>query len=324
MITNKNTLDNQNYQHLLTDIQSLIDKGKYKAYKAFDNILVQTNWQIGERIVREELKQKGRAGYGKQLIFNLADDLGIKWQRLYEIIDFYKSYPIFRSVNGKLSWTHYVSLVEIKNERKRNFYEHKAILNSWSVRELKSQIKSKLFENIKPKEITEILKTKLPTVNPQTIFKNTYDFQFIKLRAGEKEKDLEDKILANTEEFLKELGNDFALVGRQVPIKIGKETHYIDLVLFHFGIPCFVLVEIKNREFKSKDTGQINEYIGYYRANKQYDYMRDTIGLIICREANHEKVIYALDGLQEKIFVAEYKVKLPSENVIKKAVKKIK
>jgi len=323
MATNKNTLDNKNYQNLLGDIQSLIDKGKYKAYKAFDNILVQTNWQIGERIVREELKQKDRADYGKYLVDNLVIDLSVKRQRLYEIIKFYKTYPIVRSVTGQLTWTHYVCLVDIENERKRTFYERKAILYSWSVRELKSQVKGKLFENVKPKEITETLQIKLPTVDPQEIFKNTYDFQFIKLGAEEQEKDLEDKILVNVEEFLKELGNDFALVGRQVPIKIGKETHYIDLVLFHFGIPCFVLVEIKNREFKSIDTGQINEYIGYYRANKQYAYMKDTIGLIICREANHEKVIYALDGLQEKIFVAEYKVKLPSINVIKKAVQKI-
>jgi len=324
MQKNTNIQDNKNYQHLLGDIKSLIDKGKYKAYKAFDNILVQTNWQIGERIVREELENKTRADYGKYLIDNLAHDLGMKRRELYKVVNFYKCYPIVPSLKAQLSWTHYKRLIEIQDKRKREFYVNQIILHSWSVRELQNQIRKGLYENMPKKEIADTFKAKLPVVNPQEVFKNTYDFQFIEVGREEQEKDLENKILANAEEFLKELGNDFALVGRQVPIKIGKETHFIDLVLFHLGVPCFVLVEIKNREFQSKDTGQINEYIGYYRANKQYDYMKDTIGLIICREANHEKVVYALDGLQEKIFVAEYKVKLPSENVIKKAVKKIK
>jgi hypothetical protein len=135
------------------------------------------------------------------------------------------------------------------------------------------------------------------------------------------EKELEDKIVHNIEYFLKELGEDFMFLGRQVPIVIDNQAHYIDLVLFHRSIPCIILVDLKIGRLDSRDIGQMNKYISYYRNNRQYAFEQETIGLIICKEIGHEEVIYALDGLEEKIFVALYKTKLPSEDKIKKLIK---
>ena len=164
----------------------------------------------------------------------------------------------------------------------------------------------------------------MPAVDTQKVFKNTYDFRpFIELHPEKSEKVLENKILENFEMFLRELGEDFSILGRQVPLKIDGETHYIDIVLYHRGIPCMVLVDLKIRKLDSRDIGQMNKYIGYYRHNKQYEHEKDTIGLIICREAGREEIAYALDGLEEKIFIAKYKVKLPSDEKIKKAIKKL-
>ena len=109
-----------------------------------------------------------------------------------------------------------------------------------------------------------------------------------------------------------------------MPIKIDNKMHYVDMVLYHRGIPCTVLVDLKIGKLDSRDIGQMNKYIGYYRRNKQYQHERDTIGLIICKEAGKEEVMYALDGLEKKIFIAEYRVKLPSEAKIKKAIKQPK
>jgi hypothetical protein len=131
---------------------------------------------------------------------------------------------------------------------------------------------------------------------------------------------METKLVKNIDLFLKELGENFAFIGHQVPIKIAGQTHKIDLVLYHRGIPCVVLVELKIGKFSSQDVGQINKYIGYYRKNMQFAHERDTIGLIICQEADHEEVVYALDGLEDKIFVAQYKAKLPSEQEIKEII----
>jgi predicted nuclease of restriction endonuclease-like (RecB) superfamily len=226
----------KDYKSLLAELKSIIAKGQYQAYKAVDNIRVQAYWQIGERIVREELNHKYRAGYGEYLVDNLTGDLGIARRDLYRIVKFYRVYEIVGSVSPQLSWTHYRYLIEIENENERAFYQHNTILHSWSVRKLQKQIKNKLFENTPQKDIQAVFQTQLPAVEPQQVFKETYDFQFIELRSDPDEKELQDKILANLITFLKELGEDFCIRGSQVPIKIDRETHHIDLVLYHCGI----------------------------------------------------------------------------------------
>jgi predicted nuclease of restriction endonuclease-like (RecB) superfamily len=311
----------KDYQSLLTELKSILAQSRYQAYKAVDNIRVQTYWQIGDRIVREELKHKDRAGYGQRMIANLAVDLDMHERDLYRSVKFYRTYKILTSVMSKLSWTHYVVLIDIEDVQTRSFYEHQAVIHSWSVRELRRQIKAQLYENTPKKDIQAVFQTQLPAVEPQQVFKATYDFKFIEFRSDPDEKELEDKILSNFEKFLHELGEDFSILGRQVPIKIDRQTHFIDIVLYHRGIPCVVLVDLKIGKLGSGDIGQMNKYIGYWRRHKQYEHEQPTIGLIICREAGREEVIYALDGLEKKIFVAKYKVKLPSEAKIKKALK---
>jgi hypothetical protein len=129
--------DHDSYRNLLNELKSILNKGLARAYKAVDNIKVQTYWQIGERIVRDEIENKERADYGKQLVVQISFDLGINKRELYRIIRFFKLYPIVASVTPQLSWTHYSVLVDIENTEKRNFYQQKAVDYSWSVRELK-------------------------------------------------------------------------------------------------------------------------------------------------------------------------------------------
>lgn len=309
------------YQNLLHELQSIIAKSQYAAYKAVDNIRVQTYWQIGERIVREEFKNKERADYGQFLVVNISSDLNIKRQELYKIVKFYRVYPNVGLVTRQLSWTHYYYLLDINEEKKRKFYEQNCVLYSWGVKELRKQLKSNLYETTSPQEIKDTLKTTLPAVAPNEIFKDTYDFNFIELPTKPDEKTLEDNLINNIEMFLKEIGPDFYFGGRQIPIKIDNQTHSIDLVLYHRGIPCIVLVDLKSGKLDSRDIGQMNKYIGYYRKNRQYPHEKDTIGLIICQYAGQEEVVYALDGLEEKIFIAQYKVKLPSEEKIRNAIR---
>ena len=314
----------EDYTNLLHELRGLIDKGKIQAYKAVDNILVETRWQMGERIVREELNNKDRADYSTFLIDSLASDLKIRKRELYEIIKFYRTYPIVRTLSAQLSWSHYLALVEIENEKERLFYQNRAIIHSWSVRELEGQIKGQLYQKTDQKEIEETFKTILPSVvDVQKVFKPDYDFHFIQIAKSGKEKELEDKIVHNIIPFLKEFGEDFMFLGRQVPIRIDNEMHAIDLVLYHRGIPCVILVDLKMGKIDSRDIGQMNKYVGYFRRNRQYTHEKDAIGLIICEEAGKEEITYALDGLEEKIFVAVYKTKLPDEAKINKAIKEL-
>ncbi len=320
---NKNLKD-ESYKNLLSEVQDIILKGKNKVYKAVDNILVETRWQIGERIVREELKYQERAGYGEYLIKRLSADLNLEKQRLSEIVRFYKCYPIVRSLSGQLSWKHYTVLVRIKNKQERSFYEIKAISSAWSYRELGQQIKNKLYQNTDQKELINLKKIVTPAkIDIQKIFKSEYDLNFLNISPNHQEKELENKIVCNIGNFLKELGSDFMFLEQQMPILIDGEKQFIDLVFFHRSIPCIILVDLKIGKFDSRDIGQMNKYINYFRYNRQYAYEQDAIGLIICREAGHEEIFYALGGLDEKIFVAKYKAKLPSKERIKKAIKKI-
>lgn len=317
-------LKNESYKNLLQELQSIISKGKNSAYKAVDNILVETRWQMGERIVREKLKYQDRAEYGEYLIKKLALDLGIKKQRLSEVIRFYNCYPIVRSMSGQLSWKHYTVLISIDNKKERNFYEVKTIKHSWSYRELLNQIKNRLYQNTDQKEVLVISKNITPTITDiAKIFKPEYDLNFLNISAFHQEKELEEKIVKNIESFQRELGGDFSFLARQMPILIDGKKHFIDLVFFNRSIPCIILVDLKIGKFDSRDIGQMNKYLGYFRNNRQYAYEQDAIGLIICREAGHEEVFYALGGLEDKIFVAKYKTKLPSEAIIKMIVREL-
>ena len=321
-ISSININSKENYKNLLTELKSILSKGQAKAYKAVDNIKVQTYWQIGERIVREELNSKDRADYGKYLIDQLALDLGIRRQRLYEIVKFFRCYSIVRTVSGQLSWNHYLELIKIKIQDERNFYQNRAINENWGVRELRQNIKNNLFDNtVFEKKVPKITKKNL-IKNSSEIFKAQYDLGFIGNCSNEKE--VESNIVKNIDNFLLELGSDISYCGRQIPVRIDGVNHYIDILLYHKGIPCNILVELKTRKLDARDIGQMNKYVNYFRLNRQYEHEKDTIGLIICSEAGYEEAQYALGGLEEKIFISTYKSKLPTVEQLKKAVEKAK
>jgi len=322
LVNSQALVDQKDYHNLLQDLKSIIASKQHQACKSVDNLKVQAYWQIGERIVREELNNKNRADYGKYLIDKLSLDLNIESKLIYRMVKFYRIYPIVVTLSRQLSWSHYVELIELTGDKERRFYENKIIANSWSVRELRKNINNHLYQKTDDLDIKELNRTKLPAViDIKNIFKSDYNFNFLEIIPNHLEKELEAKIIKDIAHFLKELGEDFSFLGHQVPILIDNEKHYIDLVLYHRGIPCIVLVDLKADKLDSRDIGQMNKYIGYYRNNKQYVFEEDAIGLIICREAGREEVIYALNGLEEQIFVSIYKTKLPSEEKIKRVMR---
>lgn len=314
-----NKPDKSDYSFLLNDIRSIIDRGLSKAYKAVDNLRVQTYWQIGERIVREELQHKDRADYGGKLIEHLSEDLGFVKRDIYRFVTFYKTYPIVTSLVSQLSWTHYTVLISIQDIEKRIFYEQQTVCNMWSVRELQRQIKNQMYENVKNdcKTSMTLPVLSIPAV-PENIFKNTYHFDFLELKDGYDEAELEKGMISNIEKILLEFGADFSLSGRQKKIIIDGQVHAVDIEFYHRGIPCVVLVELKTGRFKGEYIGQMNKYLNWYKENKRYNWEKDPIGIIICRNKGAEEVHYALGGISNRIFVAEYKLKLPSKDDIGK------
>ena len=306
----------EGYKHLREDIAYLLQKAKLQAYKAVDNIRVQTYWQIGERITREELKE-GRADYGKKAVPLLAEDLGFSRTELFRMTEFYKAYPIVATVSQQLSWSHYRELIPLQKEEERKFYEIQAITNNWGVHALRKEIKAKIYHQAKKEgEITTKLPLQLP--EPEEVFKDTYHFDFLGLQEDHSEQDLEEALTNRIVRTLLEMGKGFSFAGRQQKIVIDGQIHNIDLEFYNRELQCIVLVELKTEKFKAEFVGQMNKYISYYRKKIQLPFEKDAIGLIICAGKGKEEVHYALDGLDDRIFVAEYKTKLPSEEEIRK------
>lgn len=225
------------------------------------------------------------------------------------------------TLSRQLSWNHYLELIRVENKVQRNFYQTKAIDENWSVRELRSQIKSNLFKNAVSSELKLPVRKKHNTSDTLEIFKSEYDLGFAGTYSSEEE--LEGGIVKNIDSFLHELGHEIYYGGRQVPVKIDGLNHHIDLLFYHKGIPCNILVELKTRKLDARDIGQMNKYVNYFRNNRQYEHEKDAIGLIICSEAGIEEAQYALGGLEEKIFIATYKSKLPTIEQLEKAVKNV-
>ncbi len=306
-----------NYKELLHDLQSLLTKAKYQAYKSVDNLLVQTYWQMGEKITREELRFKDRADYGKQLIEKLAADLGFSRPVLYKMVQLCKIYPNVLTLSRQLSWSHYQELIAITNPGERDFYEQQIVQNGWSIRVLREQMRKKLYHHASKKGAL-IIKQRLPLKVPEAedIFKDAYHFDFIDLKKNYNEKNFKDALLLKLEKFLQELGPNFFIGRREVPLLISGNYDKVDLELFHAGLLCYILVEIKTEQFQHKHVSQMYSYLNWYKQHKMQEGQRPPIGLIICKTKDDETVHYALGDLKKEIFVAEYKTKLPPKEKI--------
>ena len=283
---------------------------------------MQARWQVGERIVREELAHKDRADYGKKVIPLLTKDLKISRPDLYRIVKFYRVYPIVSTLRIQLSWSHYRLLISIENTEERQFYEIQSISNSWSFRELEKRIKSNEYQ--KAKKIGQII-TKVPLTlpAPEDVFKNTYNWNFLDLAEDHTEQELEQALLDHIQKVLLEFGNGFAFVARQQKVLINNQWEKVDLLFHHFLLRCFVIVDLKARELRRGDIEQVTRYLTYFRDHKVPG-DRDPIASIVCKSHNKIDVYYSAGKDRDDIFVAEYKTRLPSEEEIKKKLKKLR
>ncbi len=308
------------YQQILQDVRAILGRAVLLAHKAVDQARLNAYWKVGERMVRGELENKDRADYGSHLVANMAKDIGISRYELARMMDFYRTYPIVATAPQQLSWSHIRELLPLVEE-KRRFYELKAVDERWSVAELRRSIRRNLYEQFK-KGHRAIPVKKLPSLPAsEGIFKESYHFDFLDLSRDFSERELEDALCERAIQVLTELGKHFSLVGRQVKILIDGNWESIDLVFFHTRIHCYILVELKKEKFKKDFVGQMNGYIEYYRHHEESAGDNPTIGLILCKDIGYEEAVYALGGLEEKIFVAKYRVNLPSQKAITRELK---
>ena len=272
--------------------------------------------------------KNNRGEYGKKQLLAISKNLtnkfgkGFSQSNLYNMKMFYTKYPIFQSVTGKLSWTHYCELLYISDDDKRSFYEKEAINANWSVRELKRQISSSLFERLllsngetNKKKVLELALKGNEIAKPEDIVKDPYVFEFLGLPENKPmmESDLEEALVRQIEKFLLELGKGFMFVGTQQRVTFGNTHYYVDMVFYNKILKSYVLIELKTIKLMPEAVGQLNMYLNYYTAEINDENDNPPIGLILCTDKGNVDMQYALGGLSNNIFASKYVTYMPDK-----------
>ena len=247
-----------------------------------------------------------------------------KYQKTQSLISF-SDKSITKSLISffKLTWTHYIFLIRIDDERERRFYEIESEKHNWSVRELKRQYDSALYTRLalsRDKEgILKLSEQGQIIEEPKDLIKDPYILEFLGLPELHQysESQLEEEIINKLEHFLLELGHGFTFVARQNRITFDDKHFRIDLVFYNRILKCFVLIDLKIGELKHQDLGQMQMYVNYYDREMRLEDENKTIGIILCQNKSEAVVRYTLPENNEQIFASKYKTVLPSVEVLK-------
>lgn len=322
---------------------TILEIAREQVVKSANQAMVFAYFEIGKIIVTEEQQGKKRAEYSKKTIKQLSEKLineygkGFSMRNLEQMRKFYLTYSKtqtpsaeFQTPNFQLSWSHYIILARIKKEAERKFYEIESQSNNWSVRELKRQFDSALYERLvlsKDKKGVKELSQKGQILNmPKDSIKEPYILEFLGLEEKERysENDLEKAIIDKIEHFLLELGKGFAFVARQKRISFEERHFFIDLIFYNRLLKCFLLIDLKIGDLKHQDIGQIQMYVNYYDREMKLEDENNTIGLILCKEKSDLLVKYTLPESNSQIFASRYETVLPSKKELEKLLEEKK
>ena len=244
---------------------------------------------------------------------------------------FYCLFPISQTLSDQLSWSHYLELIKIKEDYKRDFYIHECINSNWDVRELQRQRTTLLYERLiilKDKsKLLELSNEGHKIQEGKDIIKDPFVLEFLNIKENTNylETDLEKNILKHLREFLLELGKGFTFVGNQVRITIDIEHYYPDLVFYNRILKCFVIIDLKIGKVTHKDIGQMQMYVNYYDREVKSETENKTIGILLSTDKNETVVKYTLPEDNKTIFSSEFRLTIPSEkefiNLIEKEKK---
>jgi len=224
----------------------------------------------------------------------------------------------------KLSWSHYLILMRIDDISERRFYEIEAIQNNWSVRELKRNFDSALYQRLAlslDKEKVKQLALQGQLINkPEDAIKDPYILEFLNLKphSSYSETELEQAIIDKLQHFLKELGKGFMFVDRQERISFDERHFYIDLVFYNRLLRCFVLIDLKIGDLKHQDLGQMQMYVNYYDRFVKLPEENKTVGIVLCRDKSDTLVEITLPEDNDQIFASRYKTVLPDKEELRK------
>ncbi len=313
---------------MMNEIRELLLNARQRVAVQVNTELLSTYWNVGKIIVEHEQKNKGRADYGKQTLKGLSKELtkefgkGFSVSNLQFMRRFYQSYQIQQAVSVKLSWSHYCELLTISDSDKRSFYEKETINSKWSIRELKRQISTSLYERLLLSEgktnketVIALAEKGIEMSTPLDIIKDPYVFEFLGVPENKPmlESDLEKALVAQIEKFLLELGRGFMFVGTQQRITLNNTHYYVDMVFYNKILRAYVLIELKTTKLTPEAAGQLNMYLNYYAAEVNDEHDNPPIGIILCTDKDSIAAEYALGGLSNNIFASSYVSYIPNK-----------
>ena len=309
---------------LLGDLRQLIAEARQDVARQVNSALGLLYWRVGKRIRQDILKEK-RAEYGRQIVSALGRQLerefgrGFSEKSLRHMIRFAEVFPDLQIVSAllrQLSWTHFVSLIYLDDQLKRDFYAEMCRIERWNTRTLERKIGSMLFERTalskKPKKLIRHELNALRAedkLTPDLVFRDPYFLDFLGLRDRYIEKDIEDAIMREMENFILELGIGFTFVARQKRIQVDSDDFYLDLLFYHRGLRRLVAIDLKLRDFQPGDKGQMEFYLRWLAKYEQKPGEESPIGLILCAGKKREQ-IELLELEKSGIRVASYWTKV--------------
>ncbi len=332
-------------------IVSILEQARGNVVRTVNSNMVLAYWLIGGEIVQELQGGEERAGYGKQVVENLSNQLterygaGFSKRNLQSFKQLYLAYSerdtIVRPVGAEsslcfpagskfgfspqLTWSHYRTLMRVDNVEVRDFYEREAIECGWSKAQLERQILSHYHDRIIANHGKQGLlpegRERLPgeRVDPASIIKSPFVLEFLGLPDSpeQRESKLEQAIIDNLQAFLLELGKGFSFVARQKHVRFDDEDFYVDLVFYNYLLKCFLLIDLKIGKLTHADVGQMDGYVRLYEDQFKVPGDNPTIGLILCSDKSEAVAKYSVLNEGRQIFTAKYLQFLPSEEQLK-------
>lgn len=299
---------------LFSDLAQIIEQGKSQLTKQVNSVLTLTYWHIGKKI-NEHILENKRAEYGKEVVATVSTQLVEKYgksfelrnlRRMMQFAEQFSDFPIVSPLATQLTWSHFMELLALKSNDSRKYYVQKAIEETWSKRELRHQIERKAFER------QEIASLQIGDEFSQIkyTFKDPYFLDFLGLKEGYLENDIESAILKELEIFILELGTGFTFVERQKRMILDGKDFYLDLLFYNRKLKRLIAIELKLGEFKPAHKGQMELYLKWLDKYEKQEGENKPIGLILCAEKSQEQ-IELLEMHKDGIMVAEYWAELP-------------
>ena len=315
--------------------QEMISQIREIMINARQNVAVQVNneqllayWNIGRVIVEHEQANDKRAEYGKSTLKQISKQLTKEFGRGFSVSNlqfmrrFYQTYQIQQTLSAKLSWSHYCELLIISDPDRRSFYEKECERSGWSVREMKRQISTSLFERLllsdgkaNKEKVFELAAKGQELTTPEDIVKDPYVFEFLGIPENKPvlESNLEKALVRQIEDFMLELGRGFMFVGTQQRVTLNNTHYYVDMVFYNKELHAYVLIELKTVKLMPEAVGQLNMYLNYYAAEVNEPNDNPPIGIILCTDKDNVSAEYALGGLSNNIFASTYTYVIPEK-----------